>query len=63
MSEDRLLEDKNYLYDLALGIGMRTDLGEGEEDEVEKNVSITAVQVGYTLHNSSYLISYNPIAL
>ena len=54
MSEDRLLEDKNYLYDLALGIGMRTDLGEGEEDEVEKNVSITAVQVGYTLHNSSY---------
>ena len=62
MSEDRLLEDKNYLYDLALGIGMRTDLGEGEEDEVEKNVSITAVQVGYTLHNSSYWI-FNKIAL
>ena len=45
LSEDRLLEDKNYLYDLALGIGMRTDLPEGEEDEVEKNVSFTAVQV------------------
>ena len=45
LSEDRLLEDKNYLLDLALGIGMRTDLPEGEEDEVEKNVSMTAVQV------------------
>ena len=45
LSEDRLLEDKNYLYDLAMGIGMRTDLAEGEEDEVEKNVSFTAVQV------------------
>ena len=45
LSEDRLLEDKNYLYDLAMGIGMRTDLPEGEEDEVEKNVSFTAVQV------------------
>ena len=33
---------------------MRPDLGEGEEDEVEKNVSITAVQVGYDLHNSLY---------
>ena len=45
LSEDRLLEDKNYLYDLALGIGMRTDLPEGEEDKVEKDVSFTAVQV------------------
>jgi hypothetical protein len=45
LSEDRLLEDKNYLYELAMGIGMRTDLPEGEEDEVEKNVSFTAVQV------------------
>ena len=48
LSEDRLLEDKNYLYDLALGIGMRADLAEGEEDEVEKSVSLTAVQVIFT---------------
>ena len=45
LSEDRLLEDKNYLYVLALGIGMRTDLPEGVDDEVEKGVSTTAVQV------------------
>ena len=45
LSADRLMEDKNYLYDLALGIGMRPDLPEGEEDEVEKSVSLTAVQV------------------
>ena len=49
LSEDRLLEDKNYLYDLALGIGMREDLPEGQEDEVEKRVSLTAVQVIYAL--------------
>ena len=45
LSEDRLLEDKNYLYVLALGIGMRSDLPDGVEDEVEKGVSTTAVQV------------------
>ena len=48
LSEDRLLEDKNYLYNLALGIGMRGNLAEGEEDEVEKSVSLTAVQVIFT---------------
>ena len=63
LSEDRLLEDKNYLYDLALGIGMRTDLPEGEEDKVEKDVSFTAVQVNLSTfkqkaHNLSNVIIF-----
>ena len=58
LSEDRLLEDKNYLYDLALGIGMRTDLPEGEEDKVEKDVSFTAVQVNLsTFKQKAYNLS------
>ena len=36
---------------------MRTDLGEGEEDEVEKNVSITAVQVENALRNSYFILN------